>query len=713
MVALLAERVMAGPSEDPYRPCHCGSGQKYKFCCLKGDRQRRREILNQLPTTVGPDGRPIVMLDLEEAQRLHDRGMELLESGQARPAMTLFEKLRRLTPMVPQPYNNLALACFLEGDLDKAIAWSEQVDREVEPGNVFALGNLVHFYLMVGRRREAEATAKRMAGLTGRDEFAEVKRCEALSRLRRHEEVSAAAARALPAASDCRADLSYFAGVAAANLARYAEAERFLTLAVDGRAFGTAARRCLKNITSRTAPHTLDGEWPYLHVFHWSPPGLLERFKNDRDLPALPGLVEAMICALNETEGTDTDPLTLLKTIGSPEARAVLRRVLSGTFGTDQLRLHAHQMLVELGELSPAEPVTFWFRGKRTTTTITRQEVGEDAPSGLPEHLRAEMDEIILACRSKDWARAERLGRILFSKAPDVPQVCFNLAVALRAQGKDLAETEELLRRAIELDPSYAAAPSTLAMIRIEQDRLDEARKLLAGVTFAAQVHPTVYLTYLLAQVRVAVADGDFVAAAAAWEWMERLAPDSPHVRDARRAWGPRLLRMLNSLRERRLRCRREQRRRLLSEDPPAAECLEPYTRELLQAMARAMGLPRLAKLRKAASIAEIAGALGDPETVRRLRESAPDRAREALDHVVNAGGVMPFDEFVRRWGDEGDVPPAMGWNPPDNALGCLKHLGLVAEGTVGGRESVVAPREVRQGLRAPAPQSSPASLKL
>lgn len=31
---------MGNPSElDPYAPCHCGSGKKYKFCCLKNDRK--------------------------------------------------------------------------------------------------------------------------------------------------------------------------------------------------------------------------------------------------------------------------------------------------------------------------------------------------------------------------------------------------------------------------------------------------------------------------------------------------------------------------------------------------------------------------------------------------------------------------------------------------------------------------------------------------
>ncbi|GEM_PF-4325627 len=28
------------PPTDPYAPCHCGSGKKYKFCCMKTDREK-------------------------------------------------------------------------------------------------------------------------------------------------------------------------------------------------------------------------------------------------------------------------------------------------------------------------------------------------------------------------------------------------------------------------------------------------------------------------------------------------------------------------------------------------------------------------------------------------------------------------------------------------------------------------------------------------
>jgi hypothetical protein len=35
---------MSKPDENVYRACPCGSGQKYKLCCLEKDRAERRKL---------------------------------------------------------------------------------------------------------------------------------------------------------------------------------------------------------------------------------------------------------------------------------------------------------------------------------------------------------------------------------------------------------------------------------------------------------------------------------------------------------------------------------------------------------------------------------------------------------------------------------------------------------------------------------------------
>src|SRR6266545_8084278 len=107
--------------DDVYRPCACGSGKRYKFCCLERDRDRRRELQRERPHITGPDGEPVVFLDLQEGERAHRRGLELVEQMQPREAIPFLERAIEAAPLVPQPHNNLAMAHFLMGDPDKAL----------------------------------------------------------------------------------------------------------------------------------------------------------------------------------------------------------------------------------------------------------------------------------------------------------------------------------------------------------------------------------------------------------------------------------------------------------------------------------------------------------------------------------------------------------------------------------------------------------------
>ena len=42
---------------EPYDPCHCGSGRKYKFCCMKVDRMKTNDFLKHL-FSIFPDTGP-------------------------------------------------------------------------------------------------------------------------------------------------------------------------------------------------------------------------------------------------------------------------------------------------------------------------------------------------------------------------------------------------------------------------------------------------------------------------------------------------------------------------------------------------------------------------------------------------------------------------------------------------------------------------------
>lgn len=92
----------------------------------------------------------------------------------------------------------------MEGDIERALETCERVDRVIDPGNVFALGQRVHDLLLQEPRREAEETGRRILTPAGRDESDVYKQCEALARLRLHREVHDTAVRGMSLAPENR-----------------------------------------------------------------------------------------------------------------------------------------------------------------------------------------------------------------------------------------------------------------------------------------------------------------------------------------------------------------------------------------------------------------------------------------------------------------------------------------------------------------------------
>jgi tetratricopeptide (TPR) repeat protein len=656
-------------------------------------REQRREILERLPHIVGRDGRPIVFLDLEEAECLHERGLDLVESGRGREAIPILEQAVEAAPLIPNPYNNLALAHFLVGDPLKAIEVSERVDRAIDPGNMFTLGNLVHFYLVVGRERDAEAAGDRLRGRPPENEDAAVRMCEAFARLGRHEEVLQAT-RPSRWHGLRRARIAFLQGTAAANLGRYAFAGELFGDTREDPVHRKRARKYLGLLERRHGPETLDGDWPYFECFEWMPLDGLERLTTDERLRSYPGVVQAVVAILNDDPEAGETALYLLGQIGSPRAVEVLRRVASGTFGTEGLRLTAMSVLWDLGEVGEKETVPLWRSGEWTEVRCARLEITDEVASAAPSWVMDSAKEIVDAMRSGDHARAEKKGRELAARAPDVPMVLHNLAAALEAQGK-LEEAEGLLRRVMEIDPRYVFAPAGLAMIRLQQGRVKEARQVLVSVALPERLHPQAFAYWLSAQAQVALAEGNLDGAATSYDLLRQLpgedgAGEMPGI-------AGRLLAGFKSLLEARRKRRDRSRRRLLTPDAGMRACLEDYPREQLDGVAAALGLAGVALLRKGMLLDHVAAWLGEPSNVLSRVGSLPAAASEALRDVLGHGGVLAYADFTRRHGsDESDGD---WWRTPETPLGRLKVLGLLVEGTVGGRESVIVPAEVRTAL--------------
>jgi tetratricopeptide (TPR) repeat protein len=677
---------MSRIDDNPYRPCPCGSGEKYKFCCLEKDREKRRKT-PPMSLVPGYDQPPEDVV--EKAREAHDRGTELIGRLRGREAIPYIEKAIRLFPQVPNPHNNLAMAYFLEGEIDKALEIAERVDRDIDPGNVFALGQRVHYLILLGRRDEARAAGDRLAGLRCRDEAAYIKKCEALARLGRHEDVHATALAGLRLHYP---GVAYFAGVAAANLGRTGEAEGHLVRAADDPAHGRMAAAHLDRIRRKRGPGTLTGEWPYLELGLWMMPSLVKKIRGPKDARRYPGLVETIGSILDERLEND-EAFEMLGMLGTPEAFEMLRRVAFGTFGTDELRTAALRVLQDKGALPKDTTVKMHLGGRWREVRATQH--GPGPGPALQEELHPLMSEMVGLLKNRLWSKAAALGRKIVAKAPDSPVALHNLGSALRF-GKRRREAEELFRRAMASDPSYLYSPAALIMMNLEDGKIEEAKAVLKQVELKGALDPDAYALYLLAQAELASADGDAESAARAWRLAEKIAPDHPGVAESRKSGYRNLAEGVAGLFED-ARSRREKKlRRLLPANPTVADVLAGLSGEEIRKRAQGLRLPRLGGLKKEEMKNRVLEAVKSPDLVRAAVRQLEFEEREALRAIVRSGGPVSYEDYVKTPSpaDEGPIPL-------DLPVHRLADLGFVAIGQIGRGIAIVIPSDLRPAIEA------------
>ncbi len=84
-------------NDELYKPCPCGSGNKYKFCCLAKERESAGEhpFLRVLPGEEDENDGEWVALDdatIEAGKRECDKGLKLMGKSQFKQAIPWFRK---------------------------------------------------------------------------------------------------------------------------------------------------------------------------------------------------------------------------------------------------------------------------------------------------------------------------------------------------------------------------------------------------------------------------------------------------------------------------------------------------------------------------------------------------------------------------------------------------------------------------------------------
>ena len=177
-------------------PCPCGSGRKYKSCCLGSEQVRDSSgaRLNEQPLFGGLTAAQFQSLDqtsYRAACELDRKGQDGLGSGDYEEARTCFLRAIELCPELPFWYNNLALTEFSLGHLEAARLVCHRVVSGVDATNVFARCMLAQCSWIVGDADELDHSMRGLRELRPPDPSVLVKLLETYGRFGMHGEVLA------------------------------------------------------------------------------------------------------------------------------------------------------------------------------------------------------------------------------------------------------------------------------------------------------------------------------------------------------------------------------------------------------------------------------------------------------------------------------------------------------------------------------------------
>lgn len=509
--------------KDPYSPCFCGSGKKYRFCCQK--KYQRSGNLRTGSST------GLLIGDFELGESLNSRGLLNIQEGNYKQAILCFEQSIAANNLVFTANNNLALAHYLAGNIEKAIEIQDQCIKDFSIPNPFGHANLSLFYQFLGEEAKADAAATVASKLEALNPDATAKVCETLARLRRHEDIIKNAD-----ASNFWRDpqVCFYTGVAAANLGDKERAIKDLRRASSKHPKEELAREYLQHLINDTKPDCVRGDWAYMipQEFHVSPT-LFKDESTESIVLSSRYLVDFMEALLNDCPELADDAVEIASMSKHPEAINLLKLLLQRNFGTVRLRIITMKFLKELGVLQEDEEALF-------SNYEDMKDFKEFQIKLNPEFVFYETPEVILK-REKELLTEARsifanLNHIIreFEKllplAPDCYPLHYNYAVHLHRAGR-LADAEKIFRRIVEEHPEYLFASGTLLSILIASDRLQEAGELVKNITLPEETHPSAFAAWLCGQTEYFESCGEYTAAFSAIKSAYKIDPESQAVK--------------------------------------------------------------------------------------------------------------------------------------------------------------------------------------
>lgn len=689
---------------EPYEPCPCGSGKKYKFCCLKSDRAKARSGGNDFSGIIPfPRTEPRDLFSDPGGQAKIDKGMRLMMQGHFGLAGTCFQEVIAAFPDNPAGYNNLAMSRFMGGNLEEAIAIQTRVMTSLPIPNAFGMAQMVHFLLLAGEDAAAEEALEGAVEMALLSPFALSRTCQSLTLFSRHETILELISKSH---YEPDAALLWYAGIAAANLGQYERSCGYLKQAATRHGFDKRAGQMLQRIGKGAAPYGLSGEWPYLFAVEIVPQAMTARIGREMEGEEAPlllksrAVVDMAVAILNENGGTSTDAVEIMGRFTHPRATEVLVKIAEGTFGTDDIRMTACRKLIERGAWSKDEPHTIWMKGG-WAKMLFQEYISTQQPASsheIPEKFYPAYEKALEAGRSGKWKSAEKQWRELLAEVPDHPPFHFNLAISLMKQKRNEAEAERHLRTAMELEPEYLFPPAHLAILYASRGEVGKAREILAEMVVPKETPSDALMGYFSAQIQVCIAEKNLPAAVHWLKMGRNIDPEYPAIAmlEKKLKGLETLVDSLHAFVSRKKEKEEKQRLRVLPADASLEQCFAVYSKMALANIMKILGRDVKAIWRKAELLDRVCRELREPASCRYVVEGLGHDEKSALRDLLAAGGRLPYAEFTRKHGMYSNVEPgSWGVVPPETPADNLRSCGLTVEAIVDHRECVMISPEL------------------
>lgn len=491
----------------------------------------------------------------EEVSLWNEEGQIAQVDGDWEQAVAALSRALNRVPDFTPVLNNRAMSYYFMGRLEEAIADGQQV-IEKDPENIHALANLVRFHYLRGQSQLMQGYFARLCTLpeSAWEHQSEPihKMLEAYAVAGTDEEIDAFLQKhqkSLPARGH------YMLGAAAANMGKTDEAcriwEKMEEQEEDEFDWQDLAEDALGYLQDGHAGMGRAARFPYTLAREWLDPEQLELLmeavqdaSGDPEGPRQavqrfagqhPALFEVASWFLWYSD--DPVPAThLLGLLGTERAFAELKKFALGQAGEDKERMSAAMLLNDKGQFPEGQPVRLWHKGEWRELLLKKFEITDEPEEReySPEVLEL-LGQAIEAVQEKQLAQAEEFCYRVLKLDPGCRTGYNILATICGAQG-DKVGMRRHLEKVLEVDPDYPLGRCNLALLYLEDGKVDEAERLISSLLERRQLTQSELISYNVAMALIQLHRGNLEAVEKAAEFLLELAPEDPLVQELEEA---------------------------------------------------------------------------------------------------------------------------------------------------------------------------------